>query len=65
MSAYGPPYIAKENDAIKTPTRATKNDAGLDIYTTADVTILAGKATLIPTGLYMIIPIDHYGRLAS
>lgn len=38
-------------DSIKLPKRATTGSAGYDFYAPADVTILRGASTLIPTGI--------------
>ena len=38
-------------DAIKLPKRATTGSAGYDFYAPAQITVLKGKSTLIPTGI--------------
>jgi len=48
------------------PTRAHKTDAGLDLYTPVDVTILAkGGSAVIDTGAHVELPHKAYGKIES
>ena|SRR2546425_5012106 len=46
------------------PTRGSVLSAGLDIYSTEDLTIAPGERYLARTGLSVAIPEGYYGRLA-
>lgn len=48
----------------KIPTKANKYDAGYDLYSIEDGSIIPGERICIPTGLKMAIPIGFYGRIA-
>ena len=41
---------------IKMPEYAKRGDAGMDVCSTADVTILPGETKIIPTGIKMALP---------
>ena len=56
--------LRKLHRGIKTPTRATGLAAGLDLYSPNDYCIPARGKLLIPTGLYVQLPDDSYGRIA-
>lgn len=44
-----------DND-VKTPTFANKGDAGMDVYSNADVEIVPGDIVAVPTGFKMELP---------
>lgn len=51
----------------KVPTLGSKNAAGYDLYADTpkkDITVPSKGKALIPTGLSMSIPMNHYGRIA-
>lgn len=41
------------------------NDAGLDVTSNCDITILAGFSKLVSTGLFISVPDGHVGMLKS
>jgi dUTP pyrophosphatase len=43
------------------PTAQHPGDAGLDLYTVADVEVAAGERTMVPTGVAVAIPEGHAG----
>ena len=45
------PDVKAVYDGIKMPRRATVGSAGYDFYAPADVTLVQGQSTLIPTGI--------------
>lgn len=45
------------------PEYQTPNSAGVDLQSTEDVTIPAGKWSIVPTGLFMEIPQDFMGMV--
>ena len=49
------PYILC-SDKAKTPTYAYETDAGLDIYSTEEITINPGETKIIPTGVKVELP---------
>lgn len=51
-------------DNASPPTRATKNFAGLDLYSAEDAIVPAKSQKLLSTDLCVIIPNGHYGRIA-
>ena len=48
-----------------TPTRATEQSVGLDLYSPANYIIPPCSQLLMPTQIKLGIPLGHYGRLAS
>ena len=53
------------DDGALLPTRAHKDDAGLDIYTPKDVYIRARNSVVIDTGVHISIPKGYVGMLKS
>ena len=53
------------DDGAYKPTRAHKDDAGLDIYTPDDVFIPAKDSVIIDTGVHVAIPKGYVGMLKS
>lgn len=47
------------------PSRAHGKDAGLDIYSPCNVTILAGGSAVVDTGVHIQLPRDAVGLLKS
>ena len=43
--------VRKIYDSIKLPERATTGSAGYDFYAPAEITVMKGKSTLIPSGI--------------
>lgn len=56
--------VSFKNENAKMPTRASKGDAGYDLYACEDKVISARKRGLIDTGISINIPSDCYGRIA-
>ncbi|MEQ8308104.1 MAG: dUTP diphosphatase [Hoeflea sp.] len=46
------------------PTRGSEQAAGLDLYADESRPILAGRSQIISTGISVMIPEGHYGRVA-
>lgn len=55
----------KLDEGAKMPTRAHKDDAGLDIYTPRAVLVYAGSSAAIDTGVHIEIPKGYVGFLKS
>ena len=47
------------------PTRAHDTDAGLDLYSMEDVTLIAGRSAIIHTGVHIQLPHGYGGLLVS
>ena len=58
------PFVKMSSSAV-TPTRATEQSVGLDLYSPANYIIPPHSQLLIPTQIKLRIPLGHYGRLAS
>ena len=58
------PFVKMSSNAV-TPTRATEQSVGLDLYSPANYIIPPCSQLLIPTQIKFGIPLGHYGRLAS
>lgn len=56
--------VKRLTDDAKLPTRATPDSAGLDLYSSHNVTIPAGQRALVKTDLQVAIPKGCYGRIA-
>lgn len=56
--------VTKLVDHAIIPTRAHDSDAGMDLSSSEDVTILAGSQAFVATGLAISIPYDCYARVA-
>lgn len=52
------------NDAI-IPTRGSKSAAGYDLYCYEDITLFPITPTIIPIGISLAIPQNHYGQIAA
>jgi len=50
--------------AARLPTRGSREAAGLDLYSIAEVTFAAGARAAVRTGLATAIPRGFYGRVA-
>ena len=57
------PFVKMPSNAV-TPTRATEQSVGLDLYSPANYIISPYGQLLIPTQIKLGIPLGHYGRLA-
>ena len=55
----------KVREGACTPTRDTKDSAGLDLKSPSSYIVRAGTTGIIPTGLAFDIPKGLYGRLAA
>ena len=59
------PFVKMSSNAV-TPTRATEQSVGLDLYSPANYIIPSRSQLLIPTQIKLGIPLGHYySRLAS
>ena len=58
------PFVKMSSNAV-TPTRATEQSVGLDLYSPANYIIPPCSQLLILTQIKLGIPLGHYGRLAS
>ena len=58
------PFVKMSSNAV-TPTRATEQSVGLDLYSPANYIIPPCSQLLIPTQIKLGIPLGHYGRLTS
>ena len=52
--------VLMNDNAIK-PTRASKEYAGLDLYSSIDVDIEVGSITTVNTGICIFLPENSYG----
>ena len=57
------PFVKMSSNAV-TPTRATEQSVGLDLYSPANCIVPPCSQLLIPTQIKLGIPLGHYGRLA-
>ena len=64
MDCVDLPFVKMSSNAV-TPTRATEQLVGLDLYSPANYIIPPCSQLLIPTQIKLGIPLGHYGRLAS
>ena len=55
--------IALMNDSAITPTRASKESAGLDLYSSIDVDIEVGLIKKVNTGICISLPENSYGSI--
>ncbi|MFA6092736.1 MAG: dUTP diphosphatase [Elusimicrobiota bacterium] len=55
--------VQKLSADVKMPGYAHEGDAGLDLYSTIDCTLLPGRRVLIPTGLKLAIPHGYEGQV--
>ena len=55
--------IVLMNDNAKTPTRASKESAGLDLYSSIDVDIEVGSIKKVNTGICISFPENSYGSI--
>jgi dUTP pyrophosphatase len=51
--------ITRLDDSVAFPTYAKEGDAGADITTRIDFTLQPGQRALIPTGLFIALPIGY------
>ena len=55
--------IVLMNDSAITPTRASKDSAGLDLYSSIDVDIEVGSIKKVNTGICISLPENSYGSI--
>ena len=58
-------YWKRLLDHAKAPTRATLLTAGTDLYSAFEYSIPPRGKVTIDTGIQLVIPTGHYGRLAA
>ena len=51
------------NDNVIIPTRASKESAGLDLYSSIDIDIEVGSTKKINTGICISVPKNSYGSI--
>ena len=56
-------HVKLLNDQAKLPTKAHENDAGWDLYSIEEATILPGNRTTIKTGISCQIPNEYVGLI--
>jgi len=54
----------KLHPSAKLPTRGSRFSAGLDLYSSEDVTIASHERAVVKTGLSVAVPHGFYGRVA-
>lgn len=59
-----PIYVKLLSDSARLPERSSAAAAGMDLYSSADVTIEKGKRACIPTDISVAIDMGYYGRIA-
>ncbi|MCM6931246.1 dUTP diphosphatase [Enterococcus italicus] len=57
--------IKQLSQSAKYPYKAHETDAGFDIFTAEEVTLIKGKTYTISTGIAMAIPDGYYGELKA
>jgi len=57
--------VLKLNESAVLPTRAHKDDAGLDLYSLENVVLEPGKSYLVKTGIALAVPDRHVGLIAD
>ena len=55
--------VHKINNNARIPAYAHEGDAGVDLYSVTDVTIMPGQRALIPTGIKIAIPRGYEGQV--
>ena len=58
-------YFQRIHPRAQTPKRMTKGSAGYDMYAISDITIQPKENKLLPTGLVLELPGDHYAQIAD
>jgi len=56
--------VTRIDEKARLPKRSTSRSAGLDLYSTKNVTIPSKKNGVVPTGLKLTMPEGTYGRIA-
>lgn len=56
--------VQRLSDNATIPTRGSKFAAGYDLYASADMVILKGGRTVVPTDITIAVPPSTYGRVA-
>jgi dUTP pyrophosphatase len=54
-------FIKRLDEGLPVPARAHPGDAGLDLYSAADVTLKPGERASVPTGIALAIPFGYVG----
>lgn len=57
--------VSRMSSEAKLPTRAHPGDAGLDLYSIQDLTLIPHEPVRVPTGLAMAIPEGHVGLICD
>lgn len=53
--------VVRLDPALPMPQRAHEGDAGVDLYSAADIELAPGERALVPTGIAVAIPIGMVG----
>lgn len=59
-----PLFVCRTNPAAVLPARQTPGSAGYDLSSAEDVTVPPRNKAVIPLGIAIAIPSEHYGRIA-
>jgi len=57
--------VRKIKKTAELPTRAHEKDAGMDLYSCSQLSLLPGERTTILTGIQIKIPEGYYGRICD
>lgn len=57
--------VCRQNAAARLPLRATPGAAGYDLFAAENACVEPGKSGCVSTGLVLVVPESHYGRVAS
>lgn len=55
--------VKRLTDSAKLPIKINQTDAGFDVFSDEDITIVARETVLVSTGIALEIPEGYYGRL--
>lgn len=61
MSEFSPVRIKRLDKDLPLPARAHRGDAGVDLYSTDDVTLAPGQRQLVGTGIALALPLGTVG----
>ncbi len=63
MSEFSPVRIKRLDKDLPLPARAHRGDAGVDLYSTEDVTLAPGQRQLVGTGIALALPLGTVGLI--
>ena len=62
-SEFSPVRITRLDRDLPLPSRAHRGDAGVDLYSTQDVTLAPGQRELVGTGIALALPLGTVGLI--